>query len=408
MAFRDIQRQDVLDAIALLDDPVEGARRLDELHFKPAKYLRLVYRGKFHDSKAVVGIAHGFATGEYLTSRDFTGGEASVVRVLERLEFYVDRGLLDGIAQLRVDRTHSRPAAYQYVVILWAIGRARAGLPRMVPFNDVRDELAQTLAPFAVARTAPDPVMPWIALTGSMLWELEKPSGATSVSESDVKSLNLAAGLSTLMYERISDDHTLYEGGSKGFVGVAVDVIARRVGSSEPGLYPLLGQLGLEDLGSVTRVGQSPTVEDAIAAIEEVSNPRRKFGRRFSAAENTAIEERAVQVTREHFEKNLGYVTEDVGKTRSYDVHATKGDDVVKVEVKGTTTNGAQVVLTRNEVNLHRAVHPNNALAVVRNIALDRNDDQPVATGGELKLVMPWEIDEGGLVPIAYDYRTGI
>jgi Domain of unknown function (DUF3883) len=115
-----------------------------------------------------------------------------------------------------------------------------------------------------------------------------------------------------------------------------------------------------------------------------------------------------VVVTRKHFEDELGYVTEDVGKRESYDVHATKGQEVVKVEVKGTTTDGAAVVLTRNEVNLHRAEHPNNALAVVRNISLDRSGDRPVATGGELVLVMPWEINEGGLIPIAYDYRTGI
>ena len=149
-------------------------------------------------------------------------------------------------------------------------------------------------------------------------------------------------------------------------------------------------------------------MSDAIAAVESVSNPRRKFGRRFTAAENAAIEEGAVLVTREHFENELGYSTKDVGKIASYDVHATKGDQVVKVEVKGTTTDGAGVVLTRNEVNLHRAEHPNNALAVVCNIALDRSGAQPVATGGELVLVMPWEINEGGLIPIAYDYRTGI
>jgi len=164
----------------------------------------------------------------------------------------------------------------------------------------------------------------------------------------------------------------------------------------------------LEELWSNHLVGigrnGSPEVSDAIAAVESVSNPRRKFGRRFTAAENAAIEERALLVTREHFENELGYSTKDVGKIASYDVHATKGDQVVKVEVKGTTTDGAGVVLTRNEVNLHRAEHPNNALAVVCNIALDRSGAQPVATGGELVLVMPWEINEGGLIPIAYDY----
>jgi hypothetical protein len=33
MAVGDIRREDVLGAIALLDDPIEGPRLLDEIHF---------------------------------------------------------------------------------------------------------------------------------------------------------------------------------------------------------------------------------------------------------------------------------------------------------------------------------------------------------------------------------------
>jgi Domain of unknown function (DUF3883) len=259
------------------------------------------------------------------------------------------------------------------------------------------------LVPFAIAQTAPDPVMPWIALDGSKLWELEKPSGATSVTESDVKSLNLAAGLSDDMYRYVVGD-----GETIGFVDAAVDLFTTLMGS-EPVYVPLLNELGFANRGTISGVVGSPDAVDAIAALEAVNNPRRKFAKRLSAAENKAIEERAVlQVTREHFEKKLGYATEDVGKTRSYDVHATKGDEVVKVEVKGTTTNGAGVVLTRNEVNLHRTEHPNNALAVVRDIALRHSGEKPFATGGELVLVMPWEIDDAALSAIAYEYSTGI
>jgi hypothetical protein len=48
-------------------------------------------------------------------------------------------------------------------------------------------------------------------------------------------------------------------------------------------------------------------------------------------------------------------------------------------------------------------------MAVVGMAIVDRADaHQPVASGGELVLVMPWEINEGGLIPIGYDYRTGI
>jgi hypothetical protein len=215
MGLGDIRREDVLGAIALLDDPVESPRLLDELHFGPAKDYRLVYKGRFYDSKAVVGIAHGIpADREYLPAGDFSGGVASVVRILAKLGFYVDDGDLYDITRLRVDKTDGRPAPYQYIVLLWAIARAQSGLPRMVRFSDARDELAQILAPFAVTPTAPDAAMPWIALARSTLWELEKPSGATSVTESDVKLLNLAGGLSTSVYNRVAQKDSY-----KGFVG---------------------------------------------------------------------------------------------------------------------------------------------------------------------------------------------
>ena len=47
-------------------------------------------------------------------------------------------------------------------------------------------------------------------------------------------------------------------------------------------------------------------------------------------------------------------------------------------------------------------------MAVVRNIALDHSAEQPIATGGELVLLMPSKLNEDGLDPIAHDDRTGI
>jgi Domain of unknown function (DUF3883) len=156
----------------------------------------------------------------------------------------------------------------------------------------------------------------------------------------------------------------------------------------------------------------APTARDevldaAIAAIESVSNPRRTFGRGLTADETKAVEQRAVQVTRDHFHA-LGFETEDVGSIASYDVQATKDEQTIKVEVKGTTSDGAAVLLTANEVELHRSEHPNNAFAVVRRIALDRSMDESTATGGELELEMPWKVDPDRLEPIAYRYRTGL
>ncbi len=407
-----ISAEDVIRATAVLDDPVEGERLRRELGFKKAKNYRLVWEGRFYDSKTVVGIANGLSTGTYIDSKGFSGGADRVGSLLTRLGFVVDDGWLHDIKELRVSWPQGRRAPYQYVVLLWALSRAFGGdSPRIVPYSLVRDELVELLAPFAIADTPPDPAMPWLALRGP-LWDVEVPEGVTVGSESDIKRLDIAGGLSSNVYASA-------RGASGGFSKLlaAVDVIERLIGS-EPAFYPTLRTLRLpgvgrtyavpDENGSIRLRNPSPEVEDALAAVMEVANPRRKFAKRLSAAENKAIEERAVQVTREHFEHQLGYSTKDVGATESYDVHATRGSEVIKVEVKGTTTSGASVVLTRNELGLHQKAHPNNALAVVRNIVLDRSGSEPVATGGELVLLMPWQIDQRDLSAIAYDYRTGL
>jgi hypothetical protein len=74
----------------------------------------------------------------------------------------------------------------------------------------------------------------------------------------------------------------------------------------------------------------------------------------------------------------------------------------------GDTSDGSDVVLTSNEVELHIADHPRNALAIVRHIRLLRDEQSPAAVGGELILEMPWELDPSRLQPIAYRYRTGL
>ena len=395
MAASDIRREDVLTAIAEYDQLGQEEFLKTRTH-NPAKQFRLVRNGRFYDSKAIAGVAHGFATGVFWDKDGLDGGTApgAAVTILTNLGFFVDDGLLFLIEELKPDRSHGKTAPYQYVVLLWAFARARDNVPRLVQFNDVREELAELLAPFAISTKDPDPAMPWAALGNlQRVWETDR-QGLSTVTDSDVKRLNMVGGLLPGPYRTAQE--------TPEFVDVAAEVVARFIGD-EPAFPQLLEQLG------IVRIPEkeiSPEVADATDAVEAIANPRRKFGKRLSAAENKAIEERAVKVVREHFERVLGYATEDVGNARSYDVHATKDDSVIKVEVKGTTSDGAEVVLTRNEVKLHIAEHPNNALAVVRRIVLDSSSDTPVATAGELSLTMPWQLDFDRLEPISYSYRT--
>lgn len=105
----------------------------------------------------------------------------------------------------------------------------------------------------------------------------------------------------------------------------------------------------------------------------------RRFSR-LTPAESKAVELHAVDRVRQYFEE-LGYDTKDVGATESYDVHAAKDGRHIKIEVKGTTSDGSDIVLTA-KVALHETAYPDNALALVRHIRLQRQAGVAPATSG--------------------------
>lgn len=85
------------------------------------------------------------------------------------------------------------------------------------------------------------------------------------------------------------------------------------------------------------------------------------------------------------------HVVEDVFQQESYDLKCTRGSEELHAEVKGTTTDGIQIVLTRNEVEHARALFPNAALIVVRII---QASSEMQASGGTVAYFSPWEIDQ--------------
>lgn len=174
---------------------------------------------------------------------------------------------------------------------------------------------------------------------------------------------------------RVSDLGTLYELGNVISVPYPIDEvpsddqIRMDLVTSAPWLRRIY-EVGGEGLYVP---GNSPDLADSISAVDAISSPRRQGRRlRLTPAENKAIEQRAVDVTCAHFQQ-LGFVTKDVGLTESYDLHASKEDLEIKIEVKGTTSDGSDVVLTSNEEELHTNDYPNNALALVRGIRLLRD-----------------------------------
>ncbi|MFM1723921.1 hypothetical protein ABEU20_002494 [Rhodococcus sp. PAM 2766] len=86
-----VSRESVLDAVAEFDS-LGQEEFLRRRGFKAAKNYRLVHGGRFYDSKAIVGVAHGYATGDFVDSTGFSGGLATVAGCLSELGFVVDHG----------------------------------------------------------------------------------------------------------------------------------------------------------------------------------------------------------------------------------------------------------------------------------------------------------------------------
>jgi 5-methylcytosine-specific restriction endonuclease McrA len=85
VGLRDITRTAILAAIAEYDRLGQD-EFLVEYGFDRARSYLLIHDGKAYDSKAIAGVAHGFLPGERaLTTRDFSGGQATVGRLLRGL-----------------------------------------------------------------------------------------------------------------------------------------------------------------------------------------------------------------------------------------------------------------------------------------------------------------------------------
>jgi 5-methylcytosine-specific restriction protein A len=92
MSLHDITRDAVLKAIDDYD-ALGQSEFLDIYGFHPARSYVLVHNGKRYDSNAIVGVAHGYLPGkETLTASEFSGGEATVGRLLRGLGFTVQVG----------------------------------------------------------------------------------------------------------------------------------------------------------------------------------------------------------------------------------------------------------------------------------------------------------------------------
>ena len=93
VALRELSRREILQAVAEYDR-LGPDRFLEKYGFGAARSYWLVVDGKTYDSKAIVGAAHGYLPGqEPLAAADFSGGAATVGRLLSGLGFQVTQAV---------------------------------------------------------------------------------------------------------------------------------------------------------------------------------------------------------------------------------------------------------------------------------------------------------------------------
>lgn len=148
--------------------------------------------------------------------------------------------------------------------------------------------------------------------------------------------------------------------------------------------------------------------EDEIGEVVEKALARSK-GQGFARnpKERRALEDRAMRAAKKHFETE-GYTVQNVSERRPYDLLCTnplltKDRKELHVEVKGTTTDGGTIVLTRNEVR--HACDPAypSVLFIFHSMQLENGK----ALGGKSMVIDPWYLRKERLTPISFTYRVG-
>lgn len=120
-------------------------------------------------------------------------------------------------------------------------------------------------------------------------------------------------------------------------------------------------------------------------------------GFRTNPAMRRAVERYAIQQARRHYEKQ-GFQVDECG--RPFDLQCRKGRQRLYVEVKGTQTSGAEVILTPNEVAF--AQSNKMELFVLHSVQVRSRGKRLIVTGGVERVLAPWRPRPDELQPIAF------
>lgn len=172
MGLADVTDPNAVLAATREADELGRDRFLQKYGFGESRQYFLRHEGKLYDSKAIIGAAHGFQHPDLgpLTAHDFSGGEQTVQRQLEKLGFAVTMAPESSQMSLQ--------AGIERALAEYPAARQSSGFSGSHPMSSLFQSLAQTLRASEVVKeqagitvTASTgqgnwAAIPWIALIG--------------------------------------------------------------------------------------------------------------------------------------------------------------------------------------------------------------------------------------------------
>jgi len=166
-----------------------------------------------------------------------------------------------------------------------------------------------------------------------------------------------------------------------------------------PWIQDVLGFIDDYEGGNIL---QNPELaeEDSAAVIEKALAQSKGQGFARTPDERRTLENYVMAAAKEYFTQN-GFDVEDVSVKRSYDLLCVRDPIQLHIEVKGTTTNGDAIVLTKNEVK--HACDPRHVcvLFVLHSIVLSGGNP----SGGKHLILNPCHLEHQCLTAVSYTYR---
>ena len=372
--FQGLGEQHVLDALQALDDGREH-------RFGEQTTYELVHQGRAYPPKAVFGLAAGAMLGVELGPGDFSAGEGQACfRILRDLGITI-RGywaLLCNPQQFDIVR-----AAAELDEGLWLLpqGDPRPG-DRILIWKAKGHDSDRGIAALAEVLDEPADRAPDAA--SMKFFHEDLPERARQF---------------RIRYHALPSG-PLWWGGDE------TDALGRLTVSRAQGnkLYKVSvdhwhAVLGMAGGWPGDRVFADSAVAAAEDAYEKVAGGGQGFGG--TAEFRKVVEMHAMSAARQHYER-LGGVCTDTSANKPYDFVVKLDGETLYVEVKGTTSAGDSVFLTRNEVAHARGHAGRCHLFVMHGIQVRKVADELQASGGEVRLLAPWSPEDQTLEPLTY------